>query len=484
MAYLQRNWPRLKASEPLVRVLKATSFVECTTSGARKRAGELYDPSHPLLAKVFAGRPVFPREPWSQSEWLPLLRDVGLQCDVDAAVLPVCARHVASRWSQVRSARKSTATQQPDKSDEETEAAVGSTETVEEQGTAPVVMRAQTEEEEVLAVAGELVRHMLEHLGEMLYTAAFADAVRDVAFVPAVVWGDDAGGGGGGAVRVRHVLTAYSSAVVPADWLLGWTVAPVLDTAAVPPQFAWGSLQLKSPPPITTVAAHLAACGRHDGHLVLPRWPHAPSPLTPEAAYKAVLGYLEGVWGGLGASQRHLFTGVPLVPVNQGGFGLVTADTVYAQLGDAAGLAPFAFQLPAALLPHLDLLSSLGVRPFPSPSDLLTHLTATLSASGCTSTSRTPDVRLSPADVAAVTRALSYLAKHAEEDGAVAAAVAAGTVPVPDATLTLRRARQCVHAHDAAGRLLVAQVRARLTPGCPEKLALSEARRPLRPSSQ
>jgi len=81
---------------------------------------------------------------------------------------------------------------------QEEEAAVGSTHSAqEEQGGAAAAVRAETEEA-VLAVAGDLVRHMLEHLGEMLYTAAFADAVRDVAFVPAVVWGDDAGGGGAG----------------------------------------------------------------------------------------------------------------------------------------------------------------------------------------------------------------------------------------------------------------------------------------------
>jgi sacsin len=144
-----------------------------------------------------------------------------------------------------------------------------------------------------------------------------------------------------------------------------------------PPQFAWGALQLKSPPVWATVAAHLTACGCHatDGEPLLSRWPHAPASLHPEAAYKAALQHVEGVWGGLSATQRHLLMGVPLVPV-QAGATLVRPDTVYAQLGDAAGLAPFAFQLPSALLPHLELLSALGVREKPSPSDLLAHLTA------------------------------------------------------------------------------------------------------------
>ena len=144
-------------------------------------------------------------------------------------------------------------------------------------------------------------------------------------------------------MRVRHVLAAYSGAVVPADWLLGWAVAPVLDPAAVPPPFAWGALRLQSPPPIATVASHLAACGRHDGaHLVLPRWPHAPAPpLSPPAAYKAVLAHLEGAWGGLGASQRSLFAGVPIVPVEQGGgFGLVTAAALTLTLTPALTPAP------------------------------------------------------------------------------------------------------------------------------------------------
>ena len=83
MAYLQRNWSRLKTSEPLLAVLRQTSFVECcggdptptptttTTSGVRKRAGELYDPSHPLLARVFCGQPVGENPPSTRTPDVP-----------------------------------------------------------------------------------------------------------------------------------------------------------------------------------------------------------------------------------------------------------------------------------------------------------------------------------------------------------------------------------------------------------------------------
>jgi hypothetical protein len=135
---------------------------------------------------VFSGEPVFPSSPWSQPQWLPLLRDVGLRSDVDASTFPACAKHVALRWRR---------TQQQQRCASSVEAVSVSAASVETPSdpTAEATAEAEEEEEEeavreerqqqrvegssgaetedaVYTVAMELVRHMLEHLSELVRT--------------------------------------------------------------------------------------------------------------------------------------------------------------------------------------------------------------------------------------------------------------------------------------------------------------------------
>ena len=52
-------------------------------------------------------------------------------------------------------------------------------------------------------------------------------------------------------------LVAFRDATLAKDWPLAWAVAPVLPEWAVPPQFTWPWLGLRSPPQFETLSKHL-----------------------------------------------------------------------------------------------------------------------------------------------------------------------------------------------------------------------------------
>ena len=53
------------------------------------------------------------------------------------------------------------------------------------------------------------------------------------------------------------MLVAFREAALAKHWPLAWTVAPVLPEWAVPPQFTWPWLGLRSPPLFETLSKHL-----------------------------------------------------------------------------------------------------------------------------------------------------------------------------------------------------------------------------------
>ena len=56
-------------------------------------------------------------------------------------------------------------------------------------------------------------------------------------------------------------LVAFREAALAKDWPLAWSAAPVLPEWAVPPQFTWPWLGLRSPPLYETVSKHLHQVG-------------------------------------------------------------------------------------------------------------------------------------------------------------------------------------------------------------------------------
>jgi hypothetical protein len=86
--YLRTEWTAgLRLDAEVVEALRAAPFLtdggDQSGDGDLRRAAELLDPSNPVLAAVFRGRPeLFPAEEFCRAEWLPLLRDVGLRSQV------------------------------------------------------------------------------------------------------------------------------------------------------------------------------------------------------------------------------------------------------------------------------------------------------------------------------------------------------------------------------------------------------------------
>lgn len=87
LARVLDSWQALRGEATLVAALSGTPFVPAAPLAAtaaatpatpsaqqpqqlRRAPGELYDPSHPLLSRVFRAKPVFPAEQFAFPAWL------------------------------------------------------------------------------------------------------------------------------------------------------------------------------------------------------------------------------------------------------------------------------------------------------------------------------------------------------------------------------------------------------------------------------
>ena len=374
LTYLKRHWPRLKESEPLCDALRSARFVEANGTDALMSPGNLYDPEVELLHAVFRGQTgAFPAGAWLDSDWLDLLRDVGLRSTVDATLFQLCATRVAARAiglgiaypteagtrryppvppaptsADLALSQTTADSLDSDDSDDETEAAL------------------DKEAGLVIAAGAMLANHLVDNIAH-LYTANVCEVVLGVPFVPAAL---GVPGEPGPGCANCNVLTSFSHAMLPEHWASVFMHLPVLPPDFVPPQFARSRLRVKSEPGASAVAAHLVALGSSPslggGVVALARWtPAAGDPCVAIAAALAVLGDLGGV-DALEAREIEALSDASFVPVAGGA---ATEAPRRLWLRAPAQLAPLAFELPSSLTEHAGFLRKLGLRDELTPAD-------------------------------------------------------------------------------------------------------------------
>ncbi|MDV3199482.1 MAG: hypothetical protein Q8874_02820, partial [Sweet potato little leaf phytoplasma] len=109
---------------------------------------------------------------------------------------------------------------------------------------------------EIWSLAKALIKSVFQKTG-LLHDQNFCNAFGKIACVPAEKFYIPEIRG----KKDKRVVCSYSDAILLKDWPLAWTSAPILTIESmVPPDYSWGALQLRSPPPITAVLKHLQVC--------------------------------------------------------------------------------------------------------------------------------------------------------------------------------------------------------------------------------
>ena len=394
LAYIQRHWSRLRDSDALRAALEKERFVEANGLSSEtdpsiagggggapplRAPGELYDPEVPLLAAVFRGQAgSFPAGAWLRAPWLDLLREVGLRSTVDANLFQLCASRVAARAIALGVAFPlGEGTRPPplpslpvgsvdaaefdaEGEGEAVEDGDASSSDVERQhpggsSGASDETAASSEDEAMLLTdaglvvsAGAMLAAYAVANATSLFNAGTCEVIFGLPFVPAAL--GIPGEPGPGATGC-NVLTSFSRALLPEDWSLGFAATPVLPREHVPPSFARASLRLRSPPLVSTVAAHLEALGRSPG------WPVALASPDPVPAVSAALSALGGGLDHLDRGILDRLRDAAFVPV---GSVLEAPSRLFVRC--AAALAPLAHELPSELAEHAGTLRRLGLR--------------------------------------------------------------------------------------------------------------------------
>ncbi|KAL4575550.1 hypothetical protein LXL04_022397 [Taraxacum kok-saghyz] len=337
LIYLYTKWQDLQQESSVIEALKETKFVRTADeqSGELYKPKELFDPGDSLLTSVFSGEVrKFPGERFVSDRWLNVLRKTGLQNTGDPEVVLECARRVEFLGAESMKPKPSGFVGDFEEDFEDTRAEVSL---------------------EIWSVGETLVSAVFGNFA-VLYGNSFCNTLGKIACIPAEKGFPSISGKKGG----KRVLCSYSEALMLKDWPLGWSVAPILSKqSVVPPEYAWGSLYLKSPPPFTTVLKHLQAIGRNFGEDTLAHWPNESGLITVEEASFEVFKYLDKIWGTLSSSDLSELKRVAFIPAANG-TRLVTSSSLFTRL--TINLSPFAFELPSRYLPFVKILKELGLQ--------------------------------------------------------------------------------------------------------------------------
>ncbi|CAN0888331.1 SACS [Linum grandiflorum] len=436
LIYLYTNWQDLQSDSLLVEILKETKFVRNADefSVDLSMPKDLFDPSDPLLASVFSGeRKKFPGERFGTEGWLRILRKSGLRTAAEADVILECARKVESLGHEYK---KST----------------------EEYGDFGRDLSSSHDEisAEIFAVAGSVVEAILSNFA-VLYSNSFCNHLGKIACVPAELGIPNIGG--------KKVLTSYSEAILVKDWPLAWSSSPIISRQnVIPPEYSWGVLHLRSPPPFARVLQHLQVIGRNGGEDTLAHWPTAAGILTVDEASSKVLKYLDGVWDSLSSSEKNELQKVAFLPAANG-TRLVTASSLFARL--TVNLSPFAFELPTLYLPFVKVLKELGLQDKLSAAaakDLLLNLQKACGYQ-----------RLNPNELRAVMEILSFLCDTSVKASPSDLFALKEDAIIPDDGCRLVHARSCVYIDSYGSRYInnIDTTRLRFVhPDIPERMCL------------
>ncbi|KAI9084975.1 hypothetical protein K1719_032967 [Acacia pycnantha] len=344
LLYLYTNWHDLQSDQSVVETLMETKFVrnsdEFSTNLLKPK--DLFDPGDALLISIFSGeRAKFPGERFNTDGWLHILRKLGLRTATEVDVILDCARRVEFLGSECMKSS--------DVDDFESDMSNSNNE----------VSR------EVWMLAGSVIEFIFSNFA-LYFSNNFCDILGRISCVPAEL--------GFPSVHCKRVLASYSEAILPKDWPLAWSCAAILSRQQiVPPEYSWGALHLRSPPPFSTVLKHLELIGKNGGEDTLAHWPIA-SGMNIEECTCQILKYLDKLWSSLSSSDVLELQKVAFLPVANG-TRLVTASALFVRL--MINLSPFAFELPTVYLPFVKILKDLGLQEtltLSSAMDLLLNL--------------------------------------------------------------------------------------------------------------
>lgn len=410
LIYLYMNWQELQQDSLVIEALKETKFVRSADeqSGDLHKPKDLFDPGDSLLKSVFSSEvQKFPGERFVSDGWLNVLRKTGLQNTSDPDIVLECARRVEFLGAESMKPSGFVDDFEEDFSDTRMEVSL-----------------------EIWSLAETLVSAIFANFA-VLYGNNFCNTLGKIACIPAEKGFPSISGKKGG----KRVLCSYSEALVLKDWPLGWSVAPILSKqSVVPPEYAWGSLQLKTPPPFTTVLKHLQAIGRNFGEDTLAHWPNESGLITVEEASFEVFKYLDKIWGTLSSSDLSELKRVAFIPAANG-TRLVTSSSLFARL--TINLSPFAFELPSRYLPFVKILKELGLQDTLSIScamDLLSDLQKSCGYQ-----------RLNPNELRAVMEILHFLCNETLELQKSDRSKWESELIVPDDGCRLVHANSCVY---------------------------------------
>lgn len=440
LIYLYTNWQDLQHDSSVIEALKSTKFVRSADelSVQLSKPKDLFDPSDALLTSIFSGElKKFPGERFVTDGWLNVLRKTGLRNTTEGDVVLECAKRVEFLGGE---------SIKPMGILDDFEADFNSKNEV---------------SLEIWSLAETLVKAIFSNFA-VLYGNNFCNLLGKIACVPAENGFPNISGKNGG----KRVLCSYGEAILLKDWPLAWSSAPILSRpSVVPPEYSWGSLQLRSPPPFSTVLKHLQVIGRNCGEDTLAHWPTASGLMTVDEASFEILTYLDKVWGTLSSSDILELQRVAFMPAANG-TRLVTASSLFARL--SINLSPFAFELPSRYLPFVKILKDLGLQDMlsvPCAKDILLNLQKACGYQ-----------RLNPNELRAVMEILHFVGHKAIEPDTSDRSNWGSEVIVPDDGCRLVHANSCIYIDSYGSRYVKYIDTSRLRfvhPDVPERLCMA-----------
>ncbi|KZV50624.1 sacsin [Dorcoceras hygrometricum] len=406
LIYLYANWQDLHLDSSVLEVLKDTNFVKTADEQSENlcKPKDLFDPNDSLLTSVFSGvKEKFPGERFVSDGWLQILRRTGLRTSTETDVVLECAKRVEYLGNECMKPTEIS-------DDLETNGMHS------ENG---VTL-------EIWELAESLVKTIFSNFA-VLYGNKFCNLLGNIACIPAengfpIIDSQSHG---------NRVLCSYKDAILVKDWSLAWSCAPILlKQTVVPPDYALEPLQLRSPPPFSTVLKHLQIIGRNDGEDTLAHWPAVSGCRTIDEASLEVLRYLHKVWDTLSSSDISRLQQVAFLPAANF-TRLVTASSLFARL--TINLSPFAFELPSEYLPFVKILRDLGLQDSLSVVSAKNILSDLQKSCGYQ--------RLNPNELRAVIEILHFLC---EEPNSLAISNWESEAIVPDDGCRLVHAHSCV----------------------------------------
>eukprot|EP00958_Prasinococcus_capsulatus_P000610 scaffold49_cov409-Prasinococcus_capsulatus_cf.AAC.10 len=382
LSYIRQRYPSLKAISSFTRCLGETAFVPADVArdpmiisntnldeevgrlgeNPLKKPRELMDPEVELLRAIFKNESMFPSGILAREDWLTILRELGLQRELDCEGVLQAGHVLERRWENV----------------------IGAT-------SLPEGSAAMLRASEITSTACSLMKFVEESFAS-LFSASFCEQLGLLRCWPAKRIALTS--------RETHVavLTTAREAALDSDWPLCWSCAPLLDKSFGLPKFAWSALRLRSPPRLEVVLQHLEALGAREAEGALSLQPTGLSKLD---CTKTVLRFIDDNWHGLSSSQVAALRSCPLVPVAHESR-LAAASQLYTRpTSKNLQLAPVFWEMPHQLDAHTELLKRLGAVDTPQGRDLEAAVLSMRKAS------RTREMQ--PNETAALLRIIAYL---------------------------------------------------------------------------